>query len=104
MNNWVERLAEFAKKLLKLQEQVEKNSEEIKTIRQDLNALTEFTRKVAYAVRSDRERQEADHKILVLQLQNELLKLENRLSTGRVTQLDSSQDAKLLPDSNGKGN
>lgn len=101
--SWHQDLLNFVKRLLKLEERVEKNAEEIAAIRQDLKALTEFTNRVAYAVKSNRERQESDHKILVLQLENELLRLENRLSTSnRVIQLEAAQDPKRLTESNGR--
>ena len=79
--SWVQDLASFAKRLLTLEGQVESNAEEIKALRQDLKALTEFTQKVAYAVKRNQERAEDKHKNLVLSLKVELLELERRLST-----------------------
>jgi len=101
--SWHQELLSFVKRLLKLEERVEKNTEEIKAIRQDLKELTEFTSRVAYAVKNNRGKQEADHKILVLQLENELLKLENRLSSSsRLTQTNDSLAPRRLPEGNGR--
>ncbi|MEM6436011.1 MAG: hypothetical protein AAF773_19480 [Cyanobacteria bacterium P01_D01_bin.115] len=86
--SWVNDLASFAKKLLLLETRVETNTKEIKALRQDLKALTEFTQKVAYAVRRNHEQAGYKHSMLVTKLENELLKLECRLNV-------SSQSANL---------
>lgn len=100
---WVGNITEFAKRLLQLQGRVEKNTEDIKELRQDLKELTEFTRKVAYAVQRNKDKQEGDHKILVLQLENELLKLESRLNrSNHFTAPESNGTLKQLADSNGR--
>lgn len=72
-------IASFGKKLLFLTERVDKNAEEIKALRQDLKALTNFTQEVAYAVKRNQASAEDKSTILVQKIENELLKLENRL-------------------------
>lgn len=72
-------IASFGRKLLFLSERVAKNAEEIKALRQDLKALTEFTQDVAYAVRRHKDSSEAKSIILVKSLETKLLELENRL-------------------------
>lgn len=74
-------IASFGKKLLFLSERVDKNAEEIETLRQDLKTLTDFTQKVAYAVRRNESRAEDRSTIVMQKIENELLKLENRLLT-----------------------
>lgn len=101
--NWIESFTAFAKRLLQLQGRVEQNTEEIAALRKDLKELTEFTRRVAQAVQRNRDRQESDHKILILKLENELLKLENRLSSSsRFIQMETAQEPKQLAETNGK--
>ena len=78
--SWVKDLAGFAKQLLMLENRVAANAEEIKELRQDLKTLTEFTQKVAYAVKRNEERRIDQHTILVQQLKIELLELERNLS------------------------
>lgn len=88
--SWTGDLAKFVKKLLLLEQRVEKNAEDIKNIRQDLKELTDFTRKVAYAVKSYQSKAESERENLILRLENELLKLEKRLSSTSLLNLDSS--------------
>lgn len=81
--SWVQDIASFAKRLITLESKVEENAKEIKVLRQDLKALTEFTQKVAYAVKRNEERAEDKRENLVLSLKLELSQLENRLSISR---------------------
>lgn len=99
--SWVQDLAAFAKRLLMLETRVETNAEEIKALRQDLKSLTEFTQKIAYAVKRNQEKSEDSHTILVKSLENELLKLECRLSvSGRTSNLNgSTHPPQILPES-----
>jgi hypothetical protein len=78
--SWVSDLAEFAKRLLTLESRVETNSEEIKELRQDLKALTQFTQKVAYAVKTYEERAEDKRENLVLSLKLELANLKTEIA------------------------
>jgi predicted nuclease with TOPRIM domain len=78
--SWASDLAKYAKELLLLQSRVVSNSEEIKELRQDLKALTEFTRKVAYAVKTYEQRSEDKRENLVLTLQLELSKLQTQIA------------------------
>lgn len=101
---WLKEFSEFARKLLLLQDRVERNSEEINALRKDLNALTNIVHQVARTVESQREKQEDAHRILILQLENQLLRFEKRLEKSSSTiSLDGSQDLKRLPDGNGDG-
>ncbi|MEL7352758.1 MAG: hypothetical protein AAF171_23545 [Cyanobacteria bacterium P01_A01_bin.116] len=74
-------IASFGKKLLFLAEQVDKNAEEIKALRQELSTLTEFTHKIARVVQRNQDRAVDKEEILVLKLKNALSELENRLLT-----------------------
>lgn len=86
--SWVQDLASFVKRLITLETRVESNAEEIKALREDLKSLTEFTQKVAFAVKRNQDKSEDNHTILVKSLENELLKLECRLNA-------SNQSARL---------
>lgn len=78
--SWVQDLAGFARQLLTLEYRVKSNVEEIKGLREDLKALTEFTQKVAYAVKRNEERRVNHQSVLTRDLKIELLELERRLS------------------------
>lgn len=90
--SWVEELANLTKKIFQLNGRVEKNAEQIMQLNERLEALVGFTKKVASAVKDQKrdiadcrkdigtfqERNQSEREKLVLQLENELLKLESR--------------------------
>lgn len=82
----------FGKKLLFLNERVDGNAEEIKALRQDLKALTDFTQRVAYAVKKNQESENDKNTILVQRLENELLRLENRLLSSSQNSIQGRKD------------
>jgi chromosome segregation ATPase len=109
--SWISDLADLAKNLLTLESRVESNSEEIKELRQDLKALTQFTRRVAYAVKTYEERSEDKRENLVLSLKLELANLRtdiaqtDSLNGARSSQLgenaelpSSALDSRSLPE------
>lgn len=102
--SWIQDLASFAKRLLTLETRVETNAEEIKSLREDLKALTGFTQKVAYAVKRNEERSQDKQENLILSLKLELAELENRLhASSRTSSLNGSiPSPQALPRSNGK--
>jgi DNA repair exonuclease SbcCD ATPase subunit len=101
--SWSSDIKDFIQKLLRLQSRVEKNSEDITSIRQDLDKLARILNQVAHTVR-DNEAQISENEVkakarhnsaklerenLILRLENELLKLENRLKTAAPTPIES---------------
>ena len=82
--SWIQDLASFAKKLLTLEQRVDRNSERIESIHKELIELREFSRNLAYAVSRNQERAEDRESNLALSLENELLKLERRLSASQL--------------------
>lgn len=81
--SWVNDLASFARRLLDLERRVGSNTEELKALRQDLNQLKDFTREVAYAVKRNQDRAGDRHTNLVLNIENQLLRLERKLSASQ---------------------
>ncbi|MEM8641489.1 MAG: hypothetical protein AAGG51_22140 [Cyanobacteria bacterium P01_G01_bin.54] len=84
--SWIDELTKLVKNLLDLKKNIDNNTTRLETLRKDLDALNDFTRKVAQVVRENRsqitrnqEKNESDREILVLRLENALLSLENRL-------------------------
>ena len=77
--SWLQEVASFAKRLILLEQRVEDNAQTIKELREELKALTEFSRRVAAIVERNQAAADDRHKLLVTQLQNELLRLENRV-------------------------
>jgi hypothetical protein len=78
---------DFATELFKITNRVAKNAEDIRELRQDLEVLAGFSRKVANVVKQNQAKIEfsekqvtKDHENLVLKLKVELYELERRLS------------------------
>lgn len=115
--SWVERSVQYAQRLLRLQNRVEKNTEEILELCQEMKNLISFTNQVVQAVRvtqlkikHNQELNERDlqglEQTLLQQLEIELLKLDKRFSLqsinlGVVDEYTSQQ--KSLPSKNERG-
>lgn len=76
--SWLRDIAKFARQLIVIEQKVEGNTERIKQLRKEMNSLTEFSRRVAVIVERNQAEADGRHELLVAQLQNELLKLENK--------------------------
>ena len=77
--SWLTDIAKFAKRLIIIEQRVEDNTGRINHLRKELNALTEFSRQVAAIVERNQTAADDRHRLLVAQLQNELLRLENKM-------------------------
>ena len=73
-------LAQFTRRLMLLDDQVQSNAEEIKLLRQDIKELTEFTYKVASAVKHHSVKIDGKHENLVQRYENLILKLKVELN------------------------
>lgn len=89
--SWFKDFTDLVKQTITLESRVETNTKEIEALRHDLNNLTEFVNKVARAVSANKNQIKHKHElsqgeikrldsILAVKLENELLKLSNRLN------------------------
>lgn len=74
---------DMAKRLLLLAQDAERNRDEIKELREEVQRLTVAFERLAYEIRRVSEREESEREKLVLQLENELLKSKRRLPSGK---------------------
>lgn len=103
--SWFDRLSEFVGRLLKLENRVERNTEELQALRQEIKELTKYTKKIAYSVLSNQHKiefnqskNESERRELMLQLKIALLEMEKRPNVS--SNLDySMHDQQSLPDS-----
>jgi chromosome segregation ATPase len=87
----LQRLFELAKGFLSTKTQVDKNTEDIKEIRIELKRLSDLLQKEYSERQRLSDQLEYRDRELVLRLQNEVLKLENRLlSAGKDRDVDQS--------------
>jgi hypothetical protein len=77
-----QKLYEFGKQLLTLKNQVDKNTQDIKELRQDLKELTSLVQKLAYKLDRNSENDAHEREKLMLRLENALLKIERRFLLG----------------------
>ncbi|MGD1853997.1 MAG: hypothetical protein ACFB2W_07065 [Leptolyngbyaceae cyanobacterium] len=104
--SWLQDLGKFTKQVITLEIRVNSNAKEIQLLRQDLKDLTQFTQKVAFAVKRYRadmdhaqERLDDKHSLLVKTLENELHRFAaSNNSTAIATELNDRQ--KRLPEDN----
>jgi hypothetical protein len=77
-----QKIYEFGKQLLTLKSQVEKNTQDLKELRQDLKNLTAAVQKLVYVVNRNSENDSHEREKLILRLENALLKVERRFLLG----------------------
>jgi hypothetical protein len=65
---------QYARQLLTLKHQTEKNTEDIKELRQELKQLTDAVRDVVYEIRRMKENEAHEREKLILRLENTLLR------------------------------
>jgi hypothetical protein len=73
------RILELGAKLLTLGKELEQNRADIKEVRRDLLNLTLLVQRLSDEIKLTNQREANEREKLVLQLENELLKLERRL-------------------------
>jgi predicted nucleic acid-binding Zn-ribbon protein len=70
---------EYARRLFTLKDQTDKNTEEIKELRQELKQLSEVVREVVYEIRRMKDNEAHEREKLALRLENMLLRSERGL-------------------------
>jgi hypothetical protein len=83
------KVVEYGKLLLAVVQKQKKHEEDIKELRQDVTRLREEFRdmarvveRLAYEIQRDRDKSEADKRILLLEIENRFLRFERGLPPG----------------------
>lgn len=99
MKDVLAQVVKFGRELLTLKNQVERNTTEIKEIRQDLHELSEAVRSLANVVQRNQDNDAHEREKLQLRLENILLRHFPQLPAARDNDLGlrSQDDARLLP-------
>lgn len=82
-------LYDYARHLITLKEQTERNAAEINAIRDELKELTAAVQRLAYELHRVRENEAHEREKMALRLENILLRSERRLPPGS---LEGGQD------------
>lgn len=77
--SWLQELYKYGKQILALTQKVERHETDIEKIRVELSTLTKTVERVIYEIRHDRDAAEKDREIVLLRLENQLLRFERRL-------------------------
>ena len=75
-------LYDYAKSLLLIKEQTEKNAADIREVRQELKELTAAVQRLAYEIHRVHENEGHEREKMALRLENALLRFERRLPPG----------------------
>jgi archaellum component FlaC len=74
---------DMAKRLLLLVEHTDRNRDEIKELQKQFRDLAAAFERLAYEIRRVSDKDDHEREKIILQLQNELLKLERRLPSAK---------------------
>ncbi len=78
-----EKIWDLITKVITLGKQTDKNTEEIKELQREVRELHSWLERLAYEIHKTREEDRHEREKLALRLENELLKFERRLPSGK---------------------
>jgi len=70
-------------KIVTLTKQTDKNTEDIKELQREMREIHSWLERLAYEIHKTREEDRHEREKLALRLENELLKFERRLPSGK---------------------
>lgn len=70
-------------KVITLGKQTDKNTEEIKELQREIRELHSWLERLAYEIKRTQDEDRHEREKLALRLENELLKFERRLASGK---------------------
>lgn len=79
-------LTEWLTQMIVLARETQRNSDDIKQMRREIDEMARALERLAYEVRRGQEEEKHEREKLALRLENELLKFERRLPTGKSTE------------------
>lgn len=78
-----EKIWDLITKVITLGKQTDKNTEEIKELRREVREIHSWLERLAYEIQKTREEDRHEREKMALRLENELLKFERRLASGK---------------------
>jgi predicted nucleic acid-binding Zn-ribbon protein len=75
-------LTEWLMQMVVLARETQRNSDDIKQMRREIDELTRAVERLAYEIRRGQDEERHEREKLALRLENELLKFERRLPSG----------------------
>lgn len=77
---WWKQLLEMAQTLLRIMDDLKQIRTEIKDVRREMQEMSDAIQRLAFEVKRTQEREEAERRILKLELENQLLRAERGLA------------------------
>ena len=78
-------LTEWLTQMIVLARETQRNSDDIKQMRREIDELARALERLAYEVRRGQDEERHEREKLALRLENEMLKFERRLPNGKTT-------------------
>jgi predicted nucleic acid-binding Zn-ribbon protein len=78
-----EKIWDLITKVITLGKQTDKNTEEIKELQREVRELHSWLERLAYEIKRTQDEDRHEREKLALRLENELLKFERRLPSGK---------------------
>lgn len=75
-------LTEWLTQMIMLAKETQRNQDDIKQIRREIDEMARAIERLAYEIRHTKDGERHDREKLTLRLENELLKFERRLPSG----------------------
>lgn len=79
-------LTEWLTQMIVLARETQRNSDDIKQMRREIDDLTRAVERLAYEIRRVHDEEKHEREMLALRLENELLKFERRLAAGKTNE------------------
>lgn len=76
-------LSEWLTQMIMLAKETQRNSDDIKQMRRDIDEMARAIERLAYEVKRTQDDERHEREKLALRLENELLKFERRLPSGK---------------------
>ena len=76
-------LTEWLTQMIMLAKETQRNSDDIKQVRREIDEMTRAIERLAYEIKRTQDEDRHEREKLALRLENELLKFERRLPTGK---------------------
>lgn len=88
---WWKQILEMAQTLLRIMDDLKQTRADIKEIRQEVQEMSEAIQRLAFELKRTQEREEAERRILKLELENQLLRAERGLPSAKSKPLAESK-------------
>lgn len=79
----IKEIGEWITQIITLGKETQRNSDDIKQIRRQIDEMSRAIERLAYEVKRTQDQGQHKHETLALKLENELLKFEHRLPGGK---------------------